>query len=170
MTRLFKGNSKTANYGLAVFIFTIGMFRDWLFTEAIKEQPSHPWFTTPYSQIAGWALLSWGTILVVTSTARLGIRATFLGDYFGYLLDDIVTGFPFNVSDAPMYWGATLNFLGLTLLHGKPAGILLTAWVYFVYIVALSFEDPFTDAIYAKRDRERAAAANDGSSGAKKHN
>lgn len=97
-------------------------------------------------------------MLVVTSTWVLGITGTFLGDYFGILMDEMVTGFPFNVTSAPMYWGSTMSFLGTALWYGKPAGILLTAWVYIVYVAALRFEDPFTAGIYAKRERERAAA------------
>lgn len=70
-----------------------------------------------------------------------------------------MTGFPFNVTGAPMYWGSAMSFLGTALLFAKPAGILLTVWVVFVYRAALSFEDPFTSGIYAKRERERAAAS-----------
>lgn len=114
--------------------------------------------TTLYSQAAGYTLLACGNILVISSTYRLGISGTFLGDYFGFLLEEMVTGFPFNVTGAPMYWGSTMSFLGTALLFGKPAGLLLTVWVYLVYVVALRFEDPFTAGIYAKRDRERAAA------------
>jgi phosphatidylethanolamine N-methyltransferase len=72
-------------------------------------------------------------------------------------MDDIVTGFPFNVTEAPMYWGSTCSFFGTAILYGKPAGFLLTAWVWVVYKVALAYENPFTAGIYAKRDRERAA-------------
>lgn len=72
-------------------------------------------------------------------------------------MDEMVTGFPFNVCGAPMYWGSSMNFLGSALLFAKPAGILLTVEVVLVYIVALRYEDPFTAGIYAKRERERAA-------------
>ena len=98
-----------------------------------------------------------GNVLVISSTWALGITGTFLGDYFGILQEKMVTGFPFNVTSAPMYHGSTLSFLGTALLYGKPAGILITAEVLLVYTVALQFENPFTSAIYAKRDRERAA-------------
>jgi len=77
-------------------------------------------------------------------------------------MDKKVTGFPFNVTDAPMYYGSTMSFLGSALVYGRPAGILLTCEVLVVYLVALRFEDAFTGAIYAKRDRERAAAAKQG--------
>lgn len=139
-------------------IFSIGLVRDWLYKTAIFEQPSHPLLQTIYSQAAGCALIAAGNILVVSSTWQLGIQGTFLGDYFGFLKEEIVTGFPFNVTSAPMYWGSTMSFLGSALLFGKPAGLLLTAVVYIVYVVALRFEDPFTAGIYAKRDRDRAAA------------
>jgi phosphatidylethanolamine N-methyltransferase len=82
----------------------------------------------------------------------LGITGTYLGDYFGILMPAKVTSFPFNVTDAPMYYGSTMNFLGISLLYAKPAGVLLTAEVLVVYLIALGFEDPFTAAIYARRD------------------
>lgn len=74
-------------------------------------------------------------------------------------MDHMVTGFPFNITDAPMYYGSTMSFLGSALLYGKPAGILLTAEVLIVYLIALRFENPFTAEIYAKRERERAEEA-----------
>jgi phosphatidylethanolamine/phosphatidyl-N-methylethanolamine N-methyltransferase len=98
-----------------------------------------------------------GNVLVLSSTWALGITGTFLGDYFGILMDDIATGFPFNITDAPMYYGSTMSFLGSALVYGKPAGLLLTLEVFLVYKVALSLENPFTAEIYAKRERERAS-------------
>lgn len=86
----------------------------------------------------------------------LGVTGTYLGDYFGILMDDIVTGFPFNVTKSPMYYGSTMSFLGTALWFGKPAGILLTVEVLVVYLIALRFEDPFTGAIYEKREKQRA--------------
>ena len=74
-------------------------------------------------------------------------------------MDSKVTGFPFNVTDAPMYYGSTLSFLATALYFAKPAGLLLTVEVLVVYLVALRFEDPFTSGIYAKREKERAAKA-----------
>ena len=86
----------------------------------------------------------------------LGVTGTYLGDYFGILMDKMVTGFPFNVTSAPMYYGSTMSFLGTAILFGKPAGILLTVEVLVVYLLALRFEDPFTSGIYAKREKARA--------------
>ena len=71
----------------------------------------------------------------------LGLTGTYLGDYFGILMDHRVTSFPFNITDAPMYYGSTLSFLGTAILYGKPAGLLLTAEVLAVYLIALKFEE-----------------------------
>lgn len=109
---------------------------------------------TPLSNALAVALLACGNILVLSSMWALGITGTYLGDYFGILMDDMVTGFPFNVTNAPMYYGSTMSFLGSALWLGKPAGVLMTALVFVVYKVALRFEDPFTGEIYAKRERE----------------
>lgn len=70
-------------------------------------------------------------------------------------MDEMVTGFPFNVTSAPMYWGSTMSFLGTALWFGKPAGVLLAGLVWMAYQVALQFEDPFTARIYAERERAR---------------
>ncbi|KAK1589747.1 phospholipid methyltransferase [Colletotrichum navitas] len=157
LTKLFGGRSQAACYGLAVTIFSLGIFRDLLYERALRFQPTHPLLSSDAVTYVGYALVACGNILVLSSTWQLGITGTFLGDYFGILMDGIVTGFPFNITDAPMYNGSTMSFLGAALIYGNPAGILLTAWVFIVYQVALSFENPFTAGIYAKRDRERAA-------------
>ncbi len=70
-------------------------------------------------------------------------------------MDEMVTGFPFNITAAPMYWGSTMNFLATALWFGKPTGLLLTLEVFLAYWLALQFEDPFTAKIYRKRDEER---------------
>ncbi|KAI1099849.1 phospholipid methyltransferase [Jackrogersella minutella] len=164
LTKLFGGRSQIACYGLALTIFSLGLVRDFLYERALREQPSYPLLEADAVKYAGYALVGIGNVLVATSTWVLGITGTFLGDYFGILMDEMVTGFPFSITDAPMYNGATCSFLGVALLYGKPAGILLTAWVFFVYQVALKYENPFTSEIYAKRERERAA----GKKGSKK--
>ncbi len=112
---------------------------------------------TPEAKYFAYGLIASGNVLVLSSMWALGVTGTYLGDYFGILMDHRVTSFPFNVTDAPMYYGSTFSFLGTAILFGKPAGILLTAEVLLCYLVALKFEDPFTGEIYAKRDREAKA-------------
>lgn len=158
LTKAFNGNPHAACYALAATIFSLGLVRDFLYERALRHQPSHPLLETPAATYLGYALLGAGNVLVLSSTWALGITGTFLGDYCGILMDRMVTGFPFSVCDAPMYYGSTLSFLGTALVYGRPAGVVLTAWVLVVYLVALQFENPFTAGIYEKRAREVAAA------------
>ncbi|KAH8665856.1 phospholipid methyltransferase-like protein [Tricladium varicosporioides] len=155
LTKLAGGNSRYACYGLAITIFSLGIFRDFLYERALRSQPSHPVLETALSQYVAYALLATGNTLVLTSMWALGVTGTYLGDYFGILMDKMVTGFPFSVCSAPMYYGSTMSFLGTAVLFGKPAGVLLTAEVLVVYLIALRFEDPFTAAIYQKREESR---------------
>ncbi|KAF4309722.1 Phospholipid methyltransferase [Botryosphaeria dothidea] len=157
ITKLFGGNSLYGCYALAVTIFTLGIVRDAIYKSALEAQPPHPLLQTPASNYTAYALLAAGNTLVLTSMYALGVTGTYLGDYFGILMDAPVTSFPFNVTGSPMYWGSTMSFLGTALLFGRPAGVVLTALVYVAYSIALRYEDPFTAEIYAKRERERKA-------------
>ncbi|KAI9928529.1 hypothetical protein ASPWEDRAFT_148973 [Aspergillus wentii DTO 134E9] len=151
LTRIF-GSPYNGCYFLAFTIFTLGIARDHVYQLALTDQP---YYAPVHQPLLGGALFGFGSILVLSSMWALGVTGTYLGDYFGILMDAPVTGFPFNVTGSPMYWGSTLNFLGVALYQGKVAGILLTAQVFVLYWFALRWEDPFTAEIYAKRDRER---------------
>lgn len=78
---------------------------------------------------------------MVSSTYALGIVGTYLGDYFGILMEEPVTRFPFNVTGAPMYYGSAMSFLGTALVYGRPAGVVLSLEVLVVYLLALRFEE-----------------------------
>lgn len=101
-----------------------------------------------------------GQTFVITSTWALGITGTFLGDYFNILMDHRVEGyahvlarsdmssaniaafirFPFNVLRDPMYVGSTMCFAAGALWYERPAGLLITLYVYIVYLIALRYE------------------------------
>ncbi|KAF1968378.1 phosphatidylethanolamine N-methyltransferase [Bimuria novae-zelandiae CBS 107.79] len=155
ITKLFGGNPRAGCYALAVTIFSLGILRDFLYEKALAAQPAHPTLLNPLIHLSALPLFATGSTLVLTSMWALGVTGTYLGDYFGILMDAPVTSFPFNVSSAPMYHGSTLSFLATALWKGKPAGLLLTGLVAVAYSVARRWEDPFTEMIYRKRDEER---------------
>lgn len=111
--------------------------------------------SSPLTAPLGYALIGAGNILVLSSMWALGVTGTYLGDYFGILMSKRVTGFPFSVTDAPMYWGSSLSFLGTALLYESAAGVALSALVVVCYSVALRFEDPFTAGIYERAARDK---------------
>ncbi|KAN0080307.1 Phospholipid methyltransferase domain containing protein [Tylopilus felleus] len=151
ITRLFGGNARYGCYFLALLIFSFGILRDNLYQRALADQPRVPLLPEPFATTLPVVLFALGQTLVLTSTYALGITGTFLGDYFGILMDHRVQGFPFNMLRDPMYVGSTLCFGAAALWYERPAGLLITLYVYVVYIIALRFEGPFTDMIYSKR-------------------
>ncbi|CAO3655792.1 unnamed protein product [Mucor fragilis] len=154
LTKLAGGDAYRGTYGLAVTIFTLGLTRDYLYHQALADQPTHPFFDQYTIQISAVLLFLTGNVLVLSSMWALGVTGTYLGDYFGILMKERVTGFPFNVCDNPMYIGSTCTFMATALWYKSPAGVFLTALVYVVYKIALTFEEPFTGMIYANKDKK----------------
>ncbi|KAK2885120.1 phosphatidylethanolamine N-methyltransferase isoform X2 [Channa argus] len=152
LTRLF-GSPYVACYCLAFVIILLNVYRSHSMTVAMKAQGRLEMMDRTVVFYTGVVLIVLGTLLVVSSFLALGFTGTFLGDYFGVLMDEKVTGFPFNIIDNPMYWGSTANYLGLALIAASPVGLVLTALVAVAYKVALRFEGPFTEQIYQERSQ-----------------
>ncbi|KAM6951195.1 phosphatidylethanolamine N-methyltransferase [Aplochiton taeniatus] len=152
LTRLF-GGPYMACYGLGFLIILLNVYRSHSITVAIKAQARWEAMASDEVFYVGAAFLALGSLLVVSSFLALGFTGTFLGDYFGILMDQKVTGFPFNLTDNPMYWGSTANYLGLALINASPVGLLLTAVVAVSYQVAIVYEGPFTEHIYLERSQ-----------------
>ncbi|KAE9399379.1 phospholipid methyltransferase [Gymnopus androsaceus JB14] len=122
--RVFGGNARIGCYFLAIMIFGFGMLRDSLYTRALTDQPRKALLPEP-----------WNIVFVLTSTWQLGITGTFLGDYFGILMDAKVEGFPFNVLRDPMYVGSTMCFTAGALWYERPAGLLITLYCRWQFLV-----------------------------------
>uniref|UniRef100_A0A0W0ETD3 Phosphatidyl-N-methylethanolamine N-methyltransferase n=1 Tax=Moniliophthora roreri TaxID=221103 RepID=A0A0W0ETD3_MONRR len=159
ITRIFGGNARYGCYFLAVMIFSFGLLRDSIYHNALLEQPKMALLPEPYMKIVPAVLVGLGQLFVLTSTWALGITGTFLGDYFGILMDHRVEGFPFNILRDPMYVGSTMTFVGGALLYERPAGLIVALYVYIVYMIALQYEGPFTDMIYSTRANAQNSAS-----------
>lgn len=147
------GGAYNGCYLLAATIFSLGIYRDHVYHQALLEQPSYgPLLDSPIVQTLAVVTFTFGNILVLSSMWALGVTGTYLGDYFGILMKERVTSFPFNINDNPMYNGLTLCFLGTALYYGKPTGILVSLFVFIMYRIALLFEEPYTAKIYAAKD------------------
>nr|XP_006812121.1 PREDICTED: phosphatidylethanolamine N-methyltransferase-like [Saccoglossus kowalevskii] len=140
---------------LGITIILLGIFRDFRYQVAIDHQPKLNLLDTPWMKLLAIMFITAGVIFIFSSYWALGFTGTFLGDYFGILMKERVTCFPFNVTDNPMYWGSVLNFLGVALWNVSPAGFLLTALVAGCYKFALFFEEPFTAEIYQRRGENK---------------
>lgn len=139
-------------YLLMIWIFSFSSYRDYLIRKTIQSQPQ---LNLP-NDLIQWisiGIFFLGQLFVLSSFYKLGITGTFLGDYCGILMDAPVTSFPFNILNNPMYIGSTLSFFALALYYTSPVGILLTIVVYFVYQIALLFEEPYTKWIYEEKNK-----------------
>ncbi|EOB07389.1 Phosphatidylethanolamine N-methyltransferase, partial [Anas platyrhynchos] len=134
------GSPHTACYCLGTVILMLNCVRSHCFTEAMKSQPKLEGLDSPWAYCSGLVILAVGTLFVISSFLALGFTGTFLGDYFGILMEAKVTSFPFSVLDNPMYWGSTAVYLGWSLMHASPAGLLLTAVVAISYTIAVLYE------------------------------
>lgn len=160
LTKIFGNNRYYGCYFLATVIFSLGIYRDHVFKQMLEQQPPSlffqyvlfncPAWVTEYHvfDIFKYGLLGFGNILVLSSMYVLGVTGTYLGDYFGILMDEKVTGFPFNIVDNPMYTGSTFSFIAFSLIYEKPAGLVISSLVHSMYSFALIFEEPYTAKIY----------------------
>lgn len=154
ITRLCGNNQYKGCYLIAVTIFSLGIIRDMIFNYALAQQPTMSLLDSVLVRMVAVLLIGFGMTMVVSSMYMLGITGTYLGDYFGILMDERVTGFPFNVLDNPMYAGSACSFVGTSLWYAKPAGLVISAYVWLAYQVALGYEEPFTAMIYSNRNTD----------------
>lgn len=123
--------------------FTMNKYSKWEFLEGN--------FVTYF----GYFFVGVGTFLVLASAWKLGFFGTFLGDYFGILMDEKVTGFPFNIVDHPMYWGTFILYTGGALHQASVIGLLMALFLGLSLIIAVRYEGPFTTMIYAKKEQAK---------------
>ncbi|XP_006889595.1 PREDICTED: phosphatidylethanolamine N-methyltransferase-like [Elephantulus edwardii] len=146
------GSPYLACYLLGSAILLLNLVRSHCFTQAMQSQPKMESLDNAPAYCIGLSFLGVGFMFVLSSFSTLGFTGTFLGDYFGILKEARVTTFPFNILDNPMYWGSTANYLGWAVMHASPTGLLLTAVVALIYMVAVLYEEPFTAEIYRQND------------------
>jgi methylene-fatty-acyl-phospholipid synthase len=135
------GDKKRAVYIHTIIIFSFGLSRDFLYKYVVNTSNFFPLIDNQYMTYIGYMILLIGIILVSSATYKLGLIGTFNGDAYGFLLPSIITSFPFNLFNAPMYLGSTLNFLGYAIINKSLTGIVLTILVGIVYFCGNIFEE-----------------------------
>ena len=139
-TKLF-GDKRLAVYIHTVIIFSLGLSRDYLYKFVVNTSNYFPVIDNQLITYLGYLILLFGIILVFSATYKLGVIGTFNGDAYGFLLPSIITSFPFNIFNAPMYLGSTLNFLGYAMINKSLTGLFLTLLVGLTYFCGTFFEE-----------------------------
>lgn len=101
---------------LALWILLGGFYRNALVMAVMRDQETVEALGEPVYRVIGALCCVCGAVLVMSSFYQLGFVGTFLGDYFGILMEAKVTAFPFNVLEDPMYDGSTMLFAGKAIL------------------------------------------------------
>lgn len=147
------GGPKRGCAALAACILTLNYVRTATFHKTVDQYGYWEPLNNRLVEALGYLIVTVGAVLVIVSSWKLGFFVSFMGDYFGLLLNSKVTGFPFNVVNDPMYFGSGLVYLGLSLQHASIVGLVLTACIAISYAVAIRFEGPFTSRIYEDRNK-----------------
>lgn len=145
------GGPKRGCAALAACILSLNYLRTATFQKTVDQYGYWEPLNNNLVEALGYLVVAAGAILVLASAWKLGFFVSFMGDYFGLLLSDKVTGFPFNVVNDPMYFGSGLVYLGMALQHASIVGLVLTSCITVSYAVAIRYEGPFTSQIYEEK-------------------
>ena len=152
-SRVFCG-ARCGIWILAASILQLNAIRTALFYQAMERGPKSEFLGAyPAFKALGVALVCIGALFVCASFWKLGFYGTFLGDYFGILMEERVTGFPFSLLDHPMYMGSVMMYVGQSCLSASVNGLVLSFWIYLTYKAAIFIEEPFTAKMYAKKQK-----------------
>lgn len=150
------GDNRLAADIFAHILIEMGIFRNYFYSRTIRHQ-SHM-IEDPDTQlllfVIGWIIAGIGFIFVASSSYRLGIHGIYYSDYFGLLLKERITAFPYNILEDPMYVGSVLIFFGMAMRYSSPSGILMTFIAWIMYKFASYLENPMTELIYSDKNKK----------------
>lgn len=135
------GNRRLAHLLFAGYIVAFSALRERLFLAALAGGARLP-VDEAAAGGAGAALLAAGALLSGAGFARLRVRGTYMGEYFGFRRGRLLTGFPFSVARDPMYTGSALMHFGYAVRERSGVGLYLavvTAGAY--WVAARIFEE-----------------------------
>lgn len=162
-TKLCKNNKVLAADVFAHILIEMGIFRNYMFNRAVSNNPTIQFSDNVELIISvfSYLLMFISFIIVAGSYWQLGIHGIYYADYFGILMDEKVTAFPYNILDNPLYVGAQMLFLSKALLNKSPTGIILFVLASIMYRVASYLEMPLTDLIYSEENRAKVQKENE---------
>jgi phosphatidylethanolamine N-methyltransferase len=136
LSRLTKGDHEKACDFLAYFMIYTGTTRNHYINEAIKNNLKIDYgvFELPILSLCVISM-AFGLVFVAASFYRLGMRGMYFGDHFGFLFKEKITKFPYDYFENPQYVGTTAFFIGYSLFHHSPAGVVLTLLINSLYHV-----------------------------------
>lgn len=141
ISRLLKGQNDRAADFVAYFMIYIGTIRNYYMDEAIKNNIILDLgiFNYPCYLIGG-LLFALGSVLVIASFYRLGLRGLYFGDHFGFFFKEKVTAFPYDRFESPQYVGTCMIHVGFGFIYRSPTAFLLAIIYMLKYSILNVFE------------------------------
>lgn len=155
-TKRCKGNNILAADIFAHVLIEMGLFRNYMLKRAIDytyEMQLND-NVSLVLDVVSYIMFSFGFLLVAGAYYQLGIHGIYYADYFGILMKERCTKFPYNKFDNPLYHGSQLMFASYVLSHKSPTGLLLLLLLCLMYKVAELLENPMTVRIYSQKNTE----------------
>ena len=128
LSRLFCGNRVAAHYLFALYIVVFSSVREQFFFDAIHANDTWSSGEKAFDEaikITGQIALFFGAFLSACGFYHLGIKYTYMGEYFGFMMPKLITSFPFSVFPDPMYNGSVLMHFGYAFHALSPTGLYL---------------------------------------------
>mmetsp|Transcript_24928 Transcript_24928/g.26020 ORF Transcript_24928/g.26020 Transcript_24928/m.26020 type:complete len:223 (+) Transcript_24928:41-709(+) len=142
LSRFLGGDKGRANDMFAYAMIHTGAIRNLYYHEAINNNTILDYGVFGLGiEILGALMAIFGFVLIFGSYYRLGMRNMYFGDYFGFTFKEMITAFPYNRFDNPQYIGTTCFFLGLSIFHHSPTGVLLTFITWGLYSLYFMLEE-----------------------------
>jgi phosphatidylethanolamine N-methyltransferase len=141
LSRLLKGQNDRAADFVAYFMIYIGTIRNYYMDEAIKNNIIFDLGAINYPcYLLGGILFALGSVLVVASFYRLGLRGLYFGDHFGFFFKEKVTAFPYDRFESPQYVGTCMIHVGIGFIYRSPTAFLLAVLYMLKYSILNVFE------------------------------
>ena len=162
ITKICGNNNLLAADIFAHILIEMGIFRNYMFTRTMNNTPHMEFFETTemFITIISSILIACSVFIVAGSYWQLGIHGIYYADYFGILMDEKVTEFPYNILENPLYIGSQSLFFSLALYNRSPTGIFMFVVASIMYRVASFLENPMTDLIYSEENRMKVIEEN----------
>ena len=113
ISKILNGQRERAADFVAYFMIYIGTVRNYYMDESIKNNIIIDLgvFNFPLFLIGGIMVIV-GSLLVLASFYRLGLRGLYFGDHFGFVFNEKITAFPYDTFDSPQYVGTVMLHFG----------------------------------------------------------
>ena len=158
-SRILKGQNDRAADFVAYFMIYIGTIRNYYMDEAIKANIILDLGVLNYPcYLLGGVLCAAGSILVVASFYRLGLRGLYFGDHFGFFFKEKVTAFPYDILSSPQYVGTCMIHSGFGFLYLSPAAFLIACLYVLCYLILNVVEGAKLKIFYPENKSEKASA------------